>query len=190
MPSQNPDIRKFLANDIRVELSEEFDRNFERKAFFDRPWPKRKRKGRGSLLLASGKLRRSIRSKVNPDYSITWSTSELYAAIHNDGGTIRVTRKMKKYAWYRYYQAAGSLAYTKKGTLSNSKANTGRLAEAEMWKAIALTKVGEHITIPQRRFLGAHPRIREVCNRVLGEHLPDIANSIVKPLLPFTRKKR
>ena len=37
MPSQNPDIRKLLANDIRVELSEEFDRNFERKAFFDRP---------------------------------------------------------------------------------------------------------------------------------------------------------
>ncbi len=26
MPSQSPDIRKFLANDIRVELSEEFDR--------------------------------------------------------------------------------------------------------------------------------------------------------------------
>ena len=71
MPSQSPDIRKFLANDICVELSEEFDR----KAFFDRPWPKRKRKGRGSLLLASGKLRCSILSKVNPNYSITWSTS-------------------------------------------------------------------------------------------------------------------
>ena len=71
MPSPNPDIRKFLANDICVELSEEFDR----KAFFDRLWPKCKRKGRVSHLLASGKLRCSIRSKVNPNYSITWSTS-------------------------------------------------------------------------------------------------------------------
>ncbi len=116
MPSQNPDIRKFLANDIRVELSEEFDRNFERKAFFDRPWPKRnferkaffdspwpkrKRKGRGSLLLASGKLRCSILSKVNPNYSITWSTSELYAAIYNEGGTTKVSRIMKRHVLFR-----------------------------------------------------------------------------------------
>lgn len=103
MPSQSPDIRKFLANDIRVELSEEFDRNFDRKAFFDRPWPKRKRKGRGSLLLASGKLRRSIRSKVNSNYSITWSTSELYAAIHNEDDTIKISRIMKRHVRFRYH---------------------------------------------------------------------------------------
>ena len=189
MSNSSTDIRRILANDIRIELSEEFDRNFERKAFFDRPWPKRKRKGRGSLMVATGKLRRSIRSKVNPNYTITWSTSEQYAAIHNDGGTIRVTRKMKRYAWYRYYQAMGSLAYTKRGQLSKSKANDARQAEAQMWYAIALTKEGSEITIPRRRFLGDHPRIREVCNRVLGSNLPEIANSIVKPLLPFARRK-
>ena len=182
MPSQIIDIRKLLLNDIRIELSEEFDRNFERKAFFDRPWPKRKGKGRGSLLLASGKLRRSIRSKVNPDYSITWSTSEPYAAIHNDGGKIKVTAKMKKYAWYRYYQLVGKISYTKKGSPSKSKTNTGRMEEAQMWYAIALTKVGASITIPRRRFLGDHPRIRVVCNHVINEHLQDIANVIAKPL--------
>lgn len=184
------DLRRILANDIRVELSEEFDRNFERKAFFDRPWPKRRRKGRGSLMVATGKLRRSIRSKVNPNYTITWSTSERYAAIHNDGGTIRVTKRLKKYAWYRYYQAAGSLAYTKRGTLSNSKSNAGRMEEAQMWYAIALMKVGTEINMPRRRFLGDHPRIREVCSRVVGKALPQLANTIVNPLLPFTRKRR
>ncbi len=50
--------------DIKVEFDEEFDRNFERKAFFDeKEWPERKfNDGVGSLLQRTGGLRRSIRS--------------------------------------------------------------------------------------------------------------------------------
>lgn len=36
-----PDFDAFLRNvlnDLRVELTEEFDRNFERKSFFGMPW--------------------------------------------------------------------------------------------------------------------------------------------------------
>ena len=56
------DLNKRILNDLKVELSEEFDRNFERKAFFSKPWPARLMEGRGSLLLQTGKLRRSMRT--------------------------------------------------------------------------------------------------------------------------------
>ena len=36
------DLKHKILNDLRVELSDEFDRNFQRKAFFDRPWPPRR----------------------------------------------------------------------------------------------------------------------------------------------------
>ena len=84
------DLTKKILNDLRVELSDEFDRNFQRKAFFDRKWPPRKHINRkGTLLLVTGKLRRSIRSRVDAD-SVAWETSERYAAIHNYGGIVYV----------------------------------------------------------------------------------------------------
>jgi phage gpG-like protein len=53
------DFKQKLISDIRVKLTEEFDRNFERKAF----WPKRRYKNpKGSLLMVTGTLRLSIRS--------------------------------------------------------------------------------------------------------------------------------
>lgn len=55
------DFKQKLISDIRVKLTEEFDRNFERKAFFDRRWPRRRvEHGKGSLLVVTGTLRRSI----------------------------------------------------------------------------------------------------------------------------------
>ena len=84
------DIKKKILKDLRVELSDEFDKNFQRKAFFTRKWPPRKRHNRkGTLLMVTGKLRRSIRCTMGND-SVTWETSEKYAAIHNYGGIIYV----------------------------------------------------------------------------------------------------
>ncbi len=59
----NPQLlfRKILS-DLRVEVLDEFNQNFTRKAFFDRPWPARKMDtGRGTLLVVSGAMRRSLR---------------------------------------------------------------------------------------------------------------------------------
>lgn len=60
-------------DDIKVELDEEFDRNFQRKAFFDeQKWPERKfDDGKGSLLQRSGALRKSLNSK---DEEYNWCT--------------------------------------------------------------------------------------------------------------------
>lgn len=78
-------IVKRLMNDIKVELQDEFDKNFERKAFFDRPWkPRTEYTTRGSLLLVTGTLRRSISAKVE-GMRVVFLSSVGYASVHNEG---------------------------------------------------------------------------------------------------------
>ena len=153
------DIKRKILNDLRVELSDEFDRNFQRKAFFDQAWPPRKmRNPKGSILMVTGKLRRSIRSRVTSD-SVVWETSEKYAAIHNYGGTITVTAKMKKFFWYKF-----------------------KSTKNDTWKWMALMKVGAKITIPQRQFLGDHPEVRKRAEAVIQRNLRQAAQDLIKKL--------
>lgn len=183
-----PDIKSLwrtILHDIRVELSDEFDRNFERKAFFDRPWRPRRseRSGRGSLLQVSGKLRRSLRPVENPESgTVTWTSSEPYADIHNSGGSITVTRRMKKYAWFRYYQLVPHIQHSKDGSPSERKRNLEIAAEAEMWKGIALKKPGSKIEIPQRQFIGNHPQVATAIEQVIRSHTDDLADTVSKIL--------
>lgn len=172
-----------ILKDVRVELSEEFDRNFERKAFFNQPWPKRRREGKGSLMVASGRLRRSLKAKEDAGKgSITWTSSEPYAAIHNEGGTITVTKALKAHAWKEYYKLVPHISYRKDGSLSNSKRNRAVSKAAEMWKAIALMKVGSNIKMPKRRFIGNHPKVREAVERVLMNNTDEISKYILRQL--------
>ncbi len=82
------DINKLaerLMKDIKVELQDEFDKNFERKAFFEQTWtPRTAYTTRGSLLLVTGNLRRSISAKID-GHSIVFSSSVVYASVHNEG---------------------------------------------------------------------------------------------------------
>ena len=73
-------IRRILS-DIRVELGDEFDRNFERQAFFNDAWARRKSPTRpgGTILVDTGTLRRSVRSRTTDD-SITFYTCLLYTS--------------------------------------------------------------------------------------------------------------
>lgn len=154
------DLKRKILNDLRVELSDEFDRNFQRKAFFDQSWPPRKmRNPKGSLLMVTGKLRRSIRCRVDTD-SVVWETSERYAAIHNFGGTITVTAKMKRFFWYKH-----------------------KTTRDDAWKWMALMKVGSKITIPRRQFLGDHPEVRKRAEAVIQRNLRQAAQSLLKRLV-------
>lgn len=102
---------EFLQNtltDIKVKLTEVFDKNFERKAFFNEKWKNTKlRNNRGSLMIRSGKLRAAIQSKLTPT-GIQFTSSMPYAEIHNKGGEITVTAKMKRFFWAMYYKALGA----------------------------------------------------------------------------------
>lgn len=123
------DLIKIILKDLKVELLDKFDSNFSRGAFFGKKW-KPRRDGIPTHLNNTGTLRRSIRASISRN-AITFSSSTPYSAIHNEGGTISVTAKMKRYFWAMFKK-------------------TGR----KEYKAMALLKVGTKINIPQRRFLG------------------------------------
>ena len=147
-----------ILSDIRVELKEEFDKNFVRKAFFSKKWIDRLSEGKGTLMNVTGKLRRSIRSELSGS-SVIFSSSEVYAAIHNEGGTIIVTNKMKKYFWAQYKK-------------------TGNL----QFKYMALKKVGSRIRIPQRQFIGNDDQVSQTINRVIHDNVNNNIKELTKTL--------
>ena len=153
-----------LLKDIKTDLKDEFDKNFERKAFFNEPWAVTKMgNNRGSLMMRSGDLRKSIGASI--DYSggtIHFTSSLPYASIHNQGGVIIVTAKMKKYFWAMYYKASGAVSTKANGAASNSKRNKMLSGEAEFWKAMALKKVGDKLTITKRQFIGNHQNVQNI----------------------------
>ena len=171
------DVQKIIRNilsDIRVEMSDEFDRNFERQAFFSEAWQRRKSPTRpgGSILIDTGKLRQSISSR-NTENSITFFSTLPYASIHNDGGEIKVTRKMKAFFWHKYYETTGSFGRKKNGERRNDKRTVQLSTEAEFWKFMALMKEGNSIKIPRRRFLGASPEVEKVVKEIIEENLTE-----------------
>ena len=62
LSAQVKEVFRRILNDLRVELGDEFDQNFERQAFFSEAWQKRKSPTRpgGHILVDTGGLRRSI----------------------------------------------------------------------------------------------------------------------------------
>ena len=168
------DFLKQTLTDIKVKLGEEFDRNFERKAFFDEKWPATKLTyHRGSLMMRTGRLRKSLLNPKITSNGIIWSSSLPYADIHNNGGEIRVTPQMRKFFWAKYYQTSSATTKKKNGEASSSARNKKLSIEAEQWKALALKPIGSIIKIEKRQFIGSHPQvdkhIKEVINHNFGE---------------------
>ena len=170
-------IIKRILRDIQVELGDEFDRNFERQAFFSEAWARRKSPNRpgGTLLIDTGNLRRSVRSRTTEN-SITFFTDLPYASIHNDGGEIVVTAKMKRFFWYKYYEATGSFGRKKNGERRNDKRTQQLSTEADFWRFMALKRAGTTIRIPRRRFLGAGPEVERIVREIIEENLNEYFN--------------
>ncbi len=165
-------IRRIL-NDIGVELGDEFDRNFQREAFFSQAWQRHSSPRRNShVLVDTGQLRRSIVSKVASD-GITFESTLPYAAIHNDGGEIKVTERMKSYFWHKYYAARGSFGRKKDGSRRNDKRTVRLSTEAEFWKCLALMKVGKTIKIPKRTFIGTSPEVERLVRTIIEDNLSE-----------------
>ena len=141
--------------DVRVELTDEFDRNFERKAFFDRRWAplsKNYQPATGSMLNRTGALRRSLRSRIDGT-KLIYSSSLPYAGIHNYGGTVRQdfvpTPKARRWAWARF-----------------------RETKDERFRRMALAKrIRRTFTVPARPFVGDHPRVREIISEVVARRV-------------------
>lgn len=154
-------LKKTLLTDIKVDLSEEFDRNFERKAFFSDKWkPRAHNYPRGSLLMVSGAMRRSTQGQVSGD-GVRFSSSLPYTALHNEGGKITVTAKMKRFFWYKY-----------------------KHTKDETWKRMALMKVGKVITMPERRFIGDGPDTQRIIREAIDRNIQKLNLSLTE----FLRK--
>ena len=81
-----------ILKDIQVEMSDEFDKNFERQAFSVKKWQRRKSpirdEGR-AILTDTGALEKYRESDDGKQHHLLYLSA--YAAIHNDGGEIVVT---------------------------------------------------------------------------------------------------
>lgn len=171
-------VRRILS-DIRIDLGDEWDQNFEREGFFAEKWQRRHSPLRpgGHILVDTGKLRQSIKSRSDAE-SITFYSDLPYAGIHNEGGEIKVTARMKRYFWHRYYEAQGGFGRKKNGELRQDKRNRQLGTEAEFWRAMALMKEGKAIKIPKRQFLGMAPEVekdvRDIIEKNLTEYFGDL----------------
>jgi Phage virion morphogenesis family. len=158
------DIKKVIQDslqDIKIELTDEFDRNFQRQAFFSEKWKRRKYDldPDRAILQKTGALRKSIASVIK-DNKIVFTSSLPYAAIHNEGGAIIVTRRMKGFFWHKYKEATAGI-----------KKRTELTTEAIFYKAMALKKVGSKIIIPRRQFIGQAPEMEKVIIEIVEENL-------------------
>ena len=167
-------IIKRILKDIKVELGDEFDQNFERQAFFSKAWERKRSPVNANkpILINTGTLRRSIRSRET-ETSIVFYTDLPYAGIHNEGGDIVVTAKMKRFFWAKYYEATGSFGRKKNGERRNDKKTVRLSNEADFWQCMALMKVGSKITIPKRRFLGASPEVEHSVREIIEENITE-----------------
>ncbi|HLT52629.1 MAG TPA: phage virion morphogenesis protein [Flavobacteriaceae bacterium] len=178
------ELENKITRDVAIELADEFDRNFERKAFFDKKWQHAKiLNSRGSLMMRTGSLRKSIRYSVKEN-AILFSSSLPYASIHNEGGEIIVTEKMKRFFWAMYYKSSGAVTKTKKGTVGNSQRNQRLTAEANSWKGLALMKVGQKIKIEQRQFVGDHPALDRPIENIINNNIALFSNEQAKTFMP------
>lgn len=178
MANNYDQIIKNMLRDIQVEMTDEFDRNFERQAFFSEAWQRRKSPTRpgGHILVDTGGLRRSIMS-YETENSIVFRSEHPAAAIHNEGGEIKVTAKMKRFFWYKYYSTTGSFGRRKDGLQRKDKRTVQLSTEAEFWKFMALMKVGSTIKIPRRRFLGTAPEVEQTVRQIIEENITEFFNT-------------
>ena len=175
-------VVRIILKDIAVGLTYEFDKNFSRQAFFSKAWARRKspiRPGR-AILTDTGGLRRSLRHESTAN-SVTFMSDLPYAAIHNEGGRIRVTPRMKRFFWAKMYEAQGRFNFRRDGSLSQSKKQVQLNDEASFWKALAQKKVGDEIVIPERRFLGNSPEVEKLVRDVIRNALQEFfGNEFIK----------
>ena len=172
-------IVKNILKDLKVELTEKFDKNFSQGGFFGNKW-KPKKDGSASHLIKSGTLRRSIQSHIEEN-AIVFTSSTPYSAIHNEGGEIEVTKKMKKFFWAKAYEAQGK-TFTKSGKRSKSKSAEKWNKQAQIYRGLALKKTGSKIIIPQRQFIGKYngmeKTVQRIAKRAIEEALKEIADKI------------
>lgn len=158
-----------------------FKDNFTEGGFFGQTWqePIRRKlsfngaRGQyGTLQSGSSHLMRSFEKDIKTPGRVVIRNPVEYAAIHNDGGTITVTAKMKRYFMAKFIETKRSMSLTKvRKKLSRNKYNRGLSREAQFYLAMAHKKEGSQIRMPKRRFMGNHPVLQKKINDIIYNEL-------------------
>lgn len=130
--------------------------NFDRQAWAGKAWkPRKNNSGTGrSLLVKTGRGRRSIRVTRRTEAEVAVGTDLSYMAAHNTGANIkvRVTAKSRKFFW-AMFKATGQ----------------------GYWKGMALTKKTHLVVVmPERRFLGPSKELDQRMARMLDTKLNQV----------------
>lgn len=148
---------------IGVEAVNHFKESFQNEGFTDGSlvkWASRKSKrlaGTNSqkVLSVSGELGDSIDYRIEGNTVAIYSDKP-YAQVHNEGGIIAVTDKMRAFFWAQYYKALD---------ITGDKENE----LVKQFKAMALAKT---ITIKQRLFMGDSQEMTErISNKIIRDLL-------------------
>lgn len=161
-------------------VAESVRQNFRRGGFYGSPWKQPIRRSLG-LDGAEGQygplLSRQNHLMSSTDYipgtaRVTIRNDAEYAEIHNEGGDITVTSRMKRYFWSRYYRNGQT------GQSMSPRKAAAREGESEFWKRMALKRVGSTIQIPQRHFLGESPHVDRTVHDIIDKELKQFINGI------------
>ena len=159
-------LRRTLPVKVGRIAKDHFQDGFRRGGFQDngtQAWQRKKRPDKyGPLMSSRQNLYGSIYYRPD-DYRVTVGTDLPYAAIHNDGGDIVVTPRMKRFFWAKYRETNG-------GSWKRNAKNE----EAEFWKSLALKKAGAVIHIPQRRFIGESHELNDKINNKIENEINKI----------------
>lgn len=179
--------RRTLPVKVGNEAINMFKDNFTDGGFFGRSWeqPIRRKlsmngaKGQyGPLLSSSSHLMRSFDKDTNTPGKVIIKNPVEYATIHNEGGTITVTAKMKRYFMARFIETKGSMGLTKvRRRLSKNQRNQALSREARFYLAMAHKKEGSTIRMPKRQFMGNHPVLAKKINDIIYNELKNFIDT-------------
>ena len=130
-----------LTDDIDRYLINYFKHSFVTKSFGNDRW--KPSRHNNNTLVDSGELKNSIKTIVKTPRLIHIQSDTPYSAIHNYGGNIRITDKMRKFFWAKFYSTGNS-----------------------DWKWMALTS-NNYITIPKRQFMGWNNDLRRKIDNII-----------------------
>lgn len=159
-------MRRTLPVKVGRIAKDHFQSGFRQGGFQDngtQAWQRKKRPDKyGPLMSSRQNLYGSIYYQPD-DYRVNVGTTVPYAEIHNEGGEIVVTPRMKRFFWAKYRETNGG-----------SWRRNAKNEEAEFWKTLALKKVGAKIHIPQRKFIGESQELNKKINQKIGDEIEKI----------------
>lgn len=120
--------------------------------FKGRAFENNRNHGKG-ILNDTGNLVDSIKiiSRNSNSVNVGIRASEIpYAELHQQGGKVPVTDKMRKFFWAKHYENASSARISRGRKFSIITTSN---QEASFWKAMALKRRGSTINIPARPFM-------------------------------------